>query len=181
MNEGSEKPKALPSEPKTISPEILEKFSKGEIQLGEGMAIKGEGEERKITITLIPDDDPSYLDYLKRVKSATELARNIGRLAGGNEPENKTIGIALNLRRAEKQTLNNNALYHRVNIYIDGHMQDFSRRTEAIPENESGREQLLSEVGNFNDLVEYIGHLIGQNAYEVILPEQQIQEAGSQK
>jgi len=43
MNETSYVPKSLSPEPKPISPEVLEKFSKGDLQLDQHMLIKGEG------------------------------------------------------------------------------------------------------------------------------------------
>lgn len=171
MNERPQVPNPTPDQ-ETISPEILAKFSAGEIPLGPDMAIRGEGKERKIIITL-PPDDPSYLDYVQKLSLIIEIAINATPTTGNNEPKFKSIAIVLNLKKLHKQVLSWDVLSRKLSAFIlEPHNQ--------IPKGKTAEELLLDKT-NFSDLIEYIAHLATQNAFEVILPEQQTQEDRSQK
>lgn len=179
MDEGNKSAPPETHRTLSISPEILAKFSTGEIQLGEGMMIKGEGKERKITITLTPND-PLYLEYLEELESSAKLTRNIIQVIGDSEYQNEMIRLALNMRKAKKERLNQRALDRGVNKYTDDRMQEFLRRNASMTGAESERKQLLSDATNFNDLAQYITHLTAKKAFEAILPEQQMQQGTAQ-
>ena len=171
MAEANETPRQSPDS--TISPAILEKFSKGRIQLGEGMMIDGEGEERKITITLTPDD-PAYLEYSDRAKRDAQFTSNTVRVIGGSQEfDNKMIAVALAMRGNQKKGLDINAFASKINKYRGDNERNFLKRTEETSGTET-TEQLTTDMDNFNDLLTYTYHLFTQNALETILPEQQI-------
>lgn len=166
------------SEP-PISPEILERFSKGDIQLGEGMTIQGEDKERKIIITITPDD-PDYLDYKKRLRalmnviSIVQLPENYM-----TEPEDG-VDIGTRRRRSDKQDLSHNIFTRELDAFFETNRENFLKRCDEIPKGGS-TERLFSEVIDFLNLISYAKYLEGRNAFEVILPEQQTHEPKPQE
>lgn len=161
-----------PKPPESISPVILEKLSKGNIQLGEGIVIQGEDEERKITATLTPDD-PSYLDYLENVDLFTKRFSNIAKQAAHNQEfGDSMIALALRTRNALKKHLDTAVIGPRVNKYF------IDRIRQEVMQDEAER---ALESTNLGDLFKYVIHLTAQKAYEVILPEQQTEQEEPQK
>lgn len=154
---------ALKQEP--IDPKILERFSMGDIQFGEDMKITGEGEGRKIIITLKPDD-PSYLDYQKRMKLSMEDARASFSGLDSQGSENEMIATALETKKEEKRILDANAFSRRITVWIKDNEQNLL--------NQINTPDISSKADNFSDLMQYIGHLFEQRALETILPEQQV-------
>lgn len=181
MNEPYETAKISPSEPNAISPEILEKFSNGNIQLTPAMAIIGEPKDRKLHIN-ISRDDPSYIAYNEDLKLALKFTETLSRRHKSGE----VINDALDLIQETKKRLPHIQTLQ-VKGYISAREGDFSARYTQIPNNGSQesvrlKEELDSEYGEFRDLSDYINHLVRKNAVTVTLPEQKpTQEAATGK
>src|SRR3989344_287 len=99
MNEPGEAPKILSSEPTPIPPE-LERFSKGDITLTSNMMIKGEGENRKLHITISPED-PTYKAYDEELK----LALKYTKLLSQHHKNGPIIDESLDVIRTVKERL----------------------------------------------------------------------------
>lgn len=172
MSEANEPPRPPSSERRPISPEALEKLSKGDIRLTPDMVITGEGDDRKLHIIVKPDD-PAYIQYLTEHQSSINLAQQIHLLGDKGGDMNKILG-AMSL---DKRFLEGVVTHRSLMGYANNNVRDFLRRFEEIPQDKSIesiklRQQLESEVIEFGDLFDYTQHLVEQKAVEVILPEQ---------
>lgn len=168
--EANKAPNPIPFEQKTIPPQILEKFSKGSIQLGDRMEIQGDREERKLSVKLTPDD-PAYLEFLKDQKTYTDFFRKVDQLAV--LPENEAIAVSFEMRKLNKRSLGLEVVSREVNKFLEVKLDDFAKKRKEIPTGESTESLLADEVRELNDLTTYINYLMEQGAFETILPEQQ--------
>lgn len=152
--------------------EVINRFSKGEIHLGNDMVIRGEQEDRKIFITLSPDD-PNYLKYLEGVKKDTELTNNLAKeFPDSQEFRNQMINSAFNLRRTQKDMLNVNAFSERINKLLEDASINLEKSIAQARSKEE-IEKIIAESNQFSDLTTYATYLFGIRAVEAIPPEQQ--------
>ncbi|OGH20122.1 MAG: hypothetical protein A3D74_01165 [Candidatus Levybacteria bacterium RIFCSPHIGHO2_02_FULL_37_13] len=167
MNETSYVPKSLSPEPKPISPEVLEKFSKGDLQLDQHMLIKGEGKDRKLHIS-VAADNPLYIVYQEARESSLKIAEKLHKIGHVND---RVMNDALDMINEFKKGFKLGAQKIHIGRFIENKRNDFSRRSKEVP-NDISKQNLASEVGEFNNLIDYIKYLVGQNAVQIILPEQ---------
>jgi|SRR3989344_2782552 len=186
----SETPTAPAPKPEPPFLEILQKFAKGDISLGKDTAIQGEGLERKI-IVKVPQEDPDYVNYLEKVKSSTETYRKAAQIVEGTEVELKYIAQNVANRILYRHQLDESILTSRISLFVENELEKIKEKNASEAEKETEGKQpkikpieemsLSEETQNLIDLFEYTQYLVELDAYEVLLPEQQIQQVKSQK
>lgn len=169
MNEPNEIPTPSPKET-AISPQILEKFSKRDIPLDQQMQIKGEGE---LYISVEPEN-PLYIAFQE---DRNIIQRYIKTLHERGHRGDKVMDDALDTMRKDQELFERGIQKIHTTRYIHEKQEGFLRRSKEIPRDGSPesikREQeLASEVDEFNDLIDYMKYLVGQNAVKIILPQE---------
>ena len=161
-----------PTDSITISPKVLEKFSKGDIRLNEHMAIKGEGEKRKLYVSVGPDN-PIYSMHTmheNRINLIREEIRKAHR--SGNKGAIDKLLDEMNRLNGFKEELVKGAVSYAQLDYLDA-QGDFLRREKEIPQDRSEgsirqSQKLRTEISDYSDTLKYMLHLVNQRKFEVV-------------
>lgn len=178
MPEANDAQRLLSFEPKVISPVVLEKLSKGDVQLTPNMSIKGEGGNRRIYIIVEPDAR-FYIDHQTEKKNYIDVAQKIRHRLGD---EDGAMDKTLDMMNSSKRKLVRAALFKERMQYSDNRMQYFIRQFGDIINDpdavslERGQE-FIADCNAHEDLTDYMESLIQQDKLELILPEQKADQA----